>query len=308
MIDLTSPLRYPGSKFILAQYFESTINENLLTGCHFYEPYAGGASTSLYLLGQGTIARASLVERDPLIYAFWKCVQGQPEALCERIRTLKITMATWKRFQQFLTPNALREYDLLDLGVAGLFLNRTNFSGILSAKPIGGMSQTSEYKIDCRFNKTRIIDAIMKIAPFRKRFSVYWGDAVKFLRSRQRKIAAEHSLVYIDPPYLQQGPRLYRYFYGDKQHRELAEFLNPSPFRWIVSYDNHPFIHGLFKDQQILPIRLNYAVKKSRKADELLIANIPLNEPSYYYSERRARTQERRDGEVNQRRLKICAG
>lgn len=306
MIDLTSPLRYPGSKHILAQYFESTINENLLTGCHFYEPYAGGASTSLYLLGHGVISRAYLVERDPLIYAFWKCVQGQPEALCARIKQLKITMSTWKRFQRFLTPNALREYDLLDLGLAGLFLNRTNFSGILNAKPIGGMSQSSEYTIDCRFNKARIIDAITKIALFSDRFSVFWGDAVKFLRSRQEKIAAQHSLVYIDPPYLQQGPRLYRYFYRDAQHRELAEFLNPSPFKWIVSYDNHPFIHGLFKDQQIVPIRLNYAVKKSRKADELLIANLQLSEPSYYYSARKLRTQERSDGELNERRLKIC--
>lgn len=308
MIELTSPLRYPGSKSILAQYFESTINENLLTGCHFYEPYAGGASTSLYLLGHEVISRAYLVERDPLIYAFWKCVQGQPEALCERVRGLKITMSTWKRFQRFLIPNALREHELLDLGVAGLFLNRTNFSGILNAKPIGGMSQASEYKIDCRFNKPRIIESIMRIAPFRKRISVYWGDAVKFLRNRQEKISAEHSLVYIDPPYLKQGPRLYRYFYDNTQHRGLAEFLNPSPLRWVVSYDNHPFIHDLFKNQRIVPIHLNYAVKKSRKADELLIANIPLSEPSYYFSTRKPRTQERNDGELNQRRLKICGG
>ena len=38
----------------------------------------------------------------------------------------------------------------------------------------------------------------------------------------------------------------------------------------------------------------------------LLIANLPLSEPSYYYSERKLRTQERSDGELNDRRLKIC--
>ena len=61
--DLISPLRYPGSKYILADYFERTIHENLFTGCYFYEPYAGGASMSLCLLGREAISRATLVER-----------------------------------------------------------------------------------------------------------------------------------------------------------------------------------------------------------------------------------------------------
>lgn len=300
MHELSSPLRYPGSKYVLVEYFESMIHENLLSGCHFYEPYAGGASMSLSLLGREVISGATLVEKDPLVYAFWKCVHQQPDELCERILRLRVTLGTWKRFQKFLAPNALREHELIDLGLAGLFFNRANFSGIINAKPIGGMTQQSEYKIDCRFNKERIIRSILEIAKHRKRFSVHCGDAITFLRRRQEKIASGHSLVYIDPPYLQQGPRLYRYFYEESEHRGLAEFLNPSPFKWIVSYDNHPFIRSLFNSQQIVPIFLNYAVKRSRKADELLIANFPLREPSYEYRGTRRRVEE------HARRLRVC--
>ena len=110
---------------------------------------------------------------------------------------------------------------------------------------------------------------------------VYYGDALSFLKRRRHKIAKEHSLVYIDPPYLQQGKRLYRYHFVDKQHQELAKFANTAEFKWIVSYDNHPTIRALFREQRIVPIFLNYAVKKSRKAEELLIANIPLIPPVY---------------------------
>lgn len=306
--DLISPLRYPGSKYILADYFERTIHENLFTGCHFYEPYAGGASMSLCLLGREAISRATLVERDPLVYSFWKCVQTQPDALCERITRLRVSVATWKRFQCYLSPNARSEYDLLDLGVAGLFFNRANFSGIINAKPIGGMSQASQYTIDCRFNKERLIDQIQQVAKLRRRFSVHFGDAVKYLRRRQEKIAGEHSFVYVDPPYLKQGRKLYRYFYRLEQHRGLAEFLNPAPFKWMVSYDNHPFIHELFQNQRIVPIFLSYAVKQSRKAEELLIANFPLAQPSYedYYGTSYEPMEEDLTNVAPGRRLRIC--
>jgi DNA adenine methylase len=237
------------------------------------------------LLSRGVISRATLVERDPLIYAFWKCVKTQPEELCERVRRLSVSLHTWKRFQKYLAANALREHPLLDLGVAGLFFNRTNFSGIIAAKPIGGMSQQSDYKINCRFNKARITGMIEEIAKVSDAMDVYYGDAISFLMRRREKIAKEHSLVYIDPPYIQQGRKLYRYHFVEKQHKELAEFVNPAAFKWIISYDNHPFVRALFSGQRIVPIFLNYAVKKSRKAEELLIANIPLIPPVYQASD-----------------------
>jgi len=285
MPDLLSPFRYPGSKYVLADYFQSVIAENFLTGCHLYEPYAGGASLSLCLLSRGVISRATLVERDPLIYAFWKCVKTQPEELCKRIQQLTVSIPTWKRFRRYLAANALREYPLLDLGIAGLFFNRTNFSGIIAAKPIGGMSQQSDYKIGCRFNKARIVGMIEQIAKVSSALNVHYGDAISFLKRRREKIAKEHSLVYVDPPYLQQGKKLYRYHFVEKQHQKLAEFMNPATFKWIVSYDNHPTIRALFSEQRIVPIFLNYAVKKSRRAEELLIANIPLIPPVYQASD-----------------------
>lgn len=287
--DILSPLRYPGSKYVLADYFDTVVKENLLAGCHFYEPYAGGASISLCLLSRNTVDRATLLERDPLVYAFWKAVVQMPDELCRRIERLEVSLRTWKRFQKYASEDALARFELIDLAVAGLFFNRTNFSGIIGAKPIGGMSQESIYTIDCRFNKAAIVARIEAVDRVRGRLTVGHGNAIGYLRRNHDRIRAKHSLVYVDPPYVKFGPKLYRYHYQERDHRSLAEFMDSAGFNWIVSYDNEPFIRRLFKNQTIVPIFLNYAVKMSRKAEELLISNIRLIQPEYGEPARRHR-------------------
>jgi DNA adenine methylase len=271
-----SPLRYPGSKPNLVEYFETFLRENLLWGVDLIEPYAGSASLSLALLTSGAIRRASLVERDPLLYAFWKQIKQDPEKLCSRIRNVAVSLTTWKRMQRFLDVRDPSATSLVDLAMACVFLNRTNFSGILKAKPIGGMSQTSDYRIDCRFNKGTLIESIMAVAELAPRIDVSFGDAIGYLQRRSGSISERGALVYVDPPYYVQGRKLYRFHYGEDEHRQLAEFLDASTFKWIVSYDNHPFIRKLFKNQKVVPIWLNYVVKQSRRAQELLISNCRL--------------------------------
>jgi DNA adenine methylase len=271
-----SPLRYPGSKPNLAEYFEAFLRENLLWGTELVEPYAGSGSLSLALLRSGAISNAYLVERDPLLYAFWKQIKRDPDALCRRVRNVTVSLATWRRMQKFLNVDRPSHGDLLDLALACVFLNRTNFSGILGAKPIGGISQTSPYKIDCRFNKDTLIAGIQSVAELAPHLRVAFGDAIPYLRTHAQAFADRSALVYVDPPYYLQGRKLYRYHYSDRDHERLARFLDASAFKWIVSYDNHPFIRDLFKNQIVVPIWLNYVVKQSRRAEELLISNCKL--------------------------------
>lgn len=274
---LKSPLRYPGGKQNLSDHFETVLRDNLLNDCTLYEPYAGGASITLSMISRELISNAVLIEKDPLLYAFWQCVFRHPEAICERIHNSDVTVQTWIDFQCFKDPDALKKYDLLDLGFAGLFFNRTNFSGIINARPIGGMGQKSEYSIDCRFNKKRISEAILKISRYSKQVEVIHGDAIQVLNRRKKRLSQDNVLVYIDPPYYEQGERLYRYHYNLDGHQNLAEFINQQQYPWIVSIDNHPQILDLYHGQKIVPILFNYVVKKSKKVEELLISNMPLS-------------------------------
>lgn len=275
-MKLTSPLRYPGSKSGLVDYFAAVVKSNLLIGSDFYEVYAGGGSISLGLLEKELVSHATLVELDPLVYAFWRSVKENHEGLCRKLQAIEVSMKTWKAYQKYLVPDALNRFDLLDLGLAGLFFNRTNFSGIIGAGPIGGMNQNSDYKLDCRFNKARLAEQIRAIAAFKNRFSVVNADAISFLTRREQSLSGEHCLVYLDPPYYQQGRKLYRYNYAHEQHKRLADFITQKTYPWIVSYDPHPKIKEFFAGQKIKTVSLDYAVKQSRKAKELLISNMDL--------------------------------
>jgi DNA adenine methylase len=272
-----SPFRYPGGKQALIPYVAEFIRANDLDCPHLIEPFAGGAAVSLGLLRAGLVERITLVERDPLIYAFWKCVKHQPDALCERIWRLEVTLDTWHAYQPYRQAEPLGNFPLLDLAVAGIFFNRANFSGVIGAKPIGGMSQSSDYAIDCRWNAETLTTRICDIAKQRGLIQVAFGDAVDYLRSKAKSLlqraAERQAIVYVDPPYYIQGHRLYRHHFDDAGHERLARYLNAQQWPWLVSYDNHARIYELFKGQKIVPFHLQYVVKEARLADELLITN-----------------------------------
>lgn len=278
-----SPLRYPGGKSLLSAYVSGVLEENLLTGCTIYEPYAGGASVSLDLLRMGFVDKAVLIERDPLVYSFWHSVFNETEALCNAIEACPVTIGTWHTLQKTraVTDPTNSDYTLLQLGIAGLFFNRTNFSGIIGAGPIGGQEQTSIYKIGCRFNKITLIKQIKTISLLAPRVSVFFGDALTFLQKNAANISTGFSFVYIDPPYYMQGRKLYRHYYKDADHEALATFITAQAYPWLVSYDDHPRIRELYASKQMQPIYLDYKVKTSRTAQELLISNLVIPPPVY---------------------------
>lgn len=289
-----SPLRYPGGKALLADYIADILEAHLLTGCTFYEPYLGGASVSLALLGKGSISSAVWVERDPLVYAFWHSVLFDPDGLCSAIDDLEISIETWQEFQLYRDvkdPNN-EEFSLLELGVAGLFFNRTNFSGIIGAGPIGGKNQSSKYGIDCRFNKARVIEQIRSVSAYSDLIELHYGDAIDFMRKSAGVISAGFNFVYIDPPYYSQGKKLYRYFYEDQHHVNLANFISGQGYPWLISYDDHARIKELYAQNKIQPIYLDYNVKASRRATELLISNIEIPPPVYQESQETQESQE----------------
>ena len=280
--SIISPLRYPGSKQALVDYVASFLHANNFVGREWVEPCAGGASVALSLLSRGLVSRATIVEKDPLIYAFWKCLKTDAAVICEMVRGLDVSLKTWRRFLKYRVPDALDRYPIPELAVAGLFFNRVNYSGIIGAKPIGGMSQSSGYKIDCRFTKATVIDRMVGAAAVMDRMTVARDDVVSYLRRSQTRLALGNSVVYVDPPYYLQGRKLYRYHFADRDHVRLAEFLNAANFPWLVSYDNAPFVVNLFRGQTVRPIWLQYTVREARRADELLITNqdhLPLPAP-----------------------------
>lgn len=276
-----NPLRYPGAKRQLIPYILNLIQCNNLNGCTFYEPYAGSAVVGLHLLQNNIIRKLILVERDVLIYSFWKCVFNHTDELCNKIEEANIDIDTWFELKELRNVTSPIEVNIVELGFAGLFFNRTNYSGILKANPIGGINQESSYKIDCRFNKKLIIDLIKGMSALHNNVEIYWDDAILFMNKAKKQLLKETSFVYFDPPYYDKGQTLYRHFYSDTQHKALASLVRDNKnFDWLISYDDDPYICGLYSDTgaKYCPFYLDYSVSGGNRptGKELLISNLPL--------------------------------
>lgn len=82
--------------------------------------------------------------------------------------------------------------------------------------------------------------------------------------------------VYIDPPYYKAGPSLYRHFYTNEDHRQLAKYIKDKRFPWLLSYDDVSEIRDLYNKEHCVNLQLNYSVNSHRKEEELLISNMEL--------------------------------
>ncbi|MFZ5525354.1 MAG: DNA adenine methylase [Pseudomonadota bacterium] len=277
MKPLSSPLRYPGSKATLVEWMSRFLQANDLIGSEFVELYAGSAALSLNLLKRGDVSSVMLFERDPLLFAFWYCVFNQTESLIQLIEQYEPGLETREVLGSLLKLDDVSG-DLPLLGYAGLLFNRTSFSGVLHAGPIGGAGQQSKYKVDCRFNRVEITQRIRECSELAPNVSVYFGDAVKALKDANSGVNGSR-VFYVDPPYYVQGPRLYRYHYKFADHVALAEALTDATYRWILSYDDHPAIRHLYREFPLVQPSLRYSSKVPKKELELLFTNI--EEPNF---------------------------
>lgn len=238
-----SPLRYPGGKNKLSKFVASICVNNNVNG-HYVEPYAGGASVALHLLINGYVREITINDFDKAIYAFWWSVLYDTDRLCKKIQSTKVNIKSWKK-QKKIQQNNKNKTEFLKLGFSTLFLNRTNFSGIIDGGMLGGIEQKSKYKIDCRFNKRELISRIKLISSFKDKIHLYNEDALKLIKKIKK---TKNTIFYFDPPYYLMGPSLYMNHYKYDDHKEVSEQIRKiKNAKWIVSYDDVPEIQELYK-------------------------------------------------------------
>jgi DNA adenine methylase len=253
-----SPLRYPGAKGGLVKHIQRFIEANQPAPELFVEPFAGGASATLRLLGAGTVKRALIADADPLVAAFWSAAATDPDWLIKRLWEEPVTLQRWDYWRAY-TPAGPEDREL---AVKCLFLNRTTFSGILHGRagPIGGRAQESDYDIGCRFNKDGLAQRIRYVGDLYdtgRLVDVWckdWRDTIADVRKRYPSLMQDQAVVYIDPPYVTKSGRLYHYGFGALDHLAVAAYLTSRmPYRWILSYDDHPDIRQYYQAKQMRP-------------------------------------------------------
>lgn len=262
-----SPLRYPGGKSKLTAYVLETMKLNGLVGGAYVEPFAGGCSIAWYLLLKQHAAKVYINDLDPAIHAFWHSVLFNTNELCELLRKTPVTIDEWyKQREIYRTPPST----YLQLGFATLFLNRTNRSGIIKAGVIGGLKQDGNYKLDCRFNKERLIEQITAIAAKKSQIRLTNLDAVQFIEEHVPDIEGK-ALINIDPPYYVKGKGLYQNFFEHDDHYRLFESIKRINQPWIVTYDDTPEICGIYSEYSPESFGLTYTAQTKYKGSEVII-------------------------------------
>jgi len=180
MIDTPSPLRYPGGKTILYEKVKNILKENNLLKCTYMEPFSGGAGLALKLLMNNDVDKIVINDFDYAIYSFWHNVLFDTEKFCEDINNIRVDLDEWEKQRNIY--NNQNNYSMYEIGLATFFLNRTNRSGIIKGGPIGGKNQEGKYRIDCRFNKTVLINKIKEIGKYRARIKLFNYDVNDFIK------------------------------------------------------------------------------------------------------------------------------
>jgi DNA adenine methylase len=272
---LFTPLRYPGGKTSLFEYFDDVIKYNNLKDVCYIEPYAGGAGAALSLLLLEKVERIVINDYDKAIYSFWKSILEHTEEFVQLINDTPLTIEEWRKQKSIYTNGS---ENTLELGFATFYLNRTNRSGILTGGPIGGIGQKGKWLLDARFNKPKLIERIRLISLYSDRITVLNQDGLDVIRAYADKPS---SFFYIDPPYYDKGQCLYLNSYGHKDHEALANLLNGlKGTRWILSYDNVPPIRELYRTRKKqYEFSLHYQAHSSKEGSELIVFSDSLAVP-----------------------------
>lgn len=264
-----SPLRYPGGKAKLYNYIADIIRNLFVDKPVYCEPYAGGFGLGLELLFNNVVNSVIINDFDYCIYSFWKCLVDDSlyEDFIERIIETPITVHEWEIQKDIYRHYSC--YPTLDIGFATFFLNRCNRSGILEANPIGGIKQSGKYHIDCRFNKTNLINVIKRIHGEKNRIQVMGKDAMECIHLVDDNNT--NVLFNLDPPYITAGPLLYKNNYSQGDHIALGKAVKNLRNRWIMTYDDNPLIRDIYRNNIIRDYTLKYSLEQKRKGRELII-------------------------------------
>ncbi len=218
----STPLRFPGSKSRVYNRLH-----RLLNTYHeeYRDPFFGGGS--LFFKKKLSL-RNWINDKDPLVYSFFVTVRDNPLDLCNKIKEIGTpTISYWKYMR------AQKHESTLEKAFSFLFFNRTNYSGIYKANPIGGMNQKSEWKIDCRWNPNLLCERILNCSDKLQKVNITCNDFEEAIIA-----PGENVLLFLDPPYYQKGSQLYPVSMSPEEHQKLSNLLKKTKHKFLLTIDD----------------------------------------------------------------------
>lgn len=258
-----SPLRYPGGKTRACRtLYDVVSNRFSIDECtHVLSPFFGGGSFELYL--RRTHPHLRIVANDKFVplYHFWKEAAADGARLCAEIEAVRARGVDKAEFGTLQREIMGKRADSLAQATDFFVINRCSFSG---ATLSGGYSASAARD---RFTASSV-ERVRRLDL--TAFEIHNEDFEPFLERHY----TDESLLFLDPPYYLAKSTLYGKD-GDMHegfdHARLASWLCDNDRRWVLTYNDCPYIRELYKDCEIIEASWSYGMNKSKRSSELII-------------------------------------
>lgn len=262
---IKSPLRYPGGKSRAVELIASLIP----SFDEFREPFVGGGSVFIYLKQLYPNKQYWINDLYPELYKFWLLIQQNTEGVINQVRIWKDSYQEGKVLHRFLTEN-MAQFNDLEKASAFFIFNRITFSGTTES---GGFS---EQAFKGRFTASSI-ERLKAVAPILHKTTITNWDYKNVVDTE-----GDNVFLFLDPPYYSatksalygKNGKLHKTF----DHERFAQTMKNCNHKWLITYDDSPYIRKLFCFANILSWDLTYGMRNiteqsNQNGKELFISN-----------------------------------
>ncbi|HRH40014.1 MAG TPA: DNA adenine methylase [Pyrinomonadaceae bacterium] len=265
---IRSPLRYPGGKSRAVEKIVGLIP----SFDEFREPFVGGGSISVFLKQKFPAKKFWMndIYRDLIV--FWQQNQLNSEKLIEQIWSWKNEYSDGKSLHKFLRDNK-ENFNEIELAATFFIFNRITFSGTTEA---GGFSNQAYQK---RFTNSSI-ERLVELPKVLREVKITNLDYEEVVNA-----GGENVFLFLDPPYFSAtDSALYGkngQFHKIFDHERFAKNLRKCQHKWLITYDDSPYIRELFSFAKITAWNLTYGMRNVTESSdqigkELFISNYSL--------------------------------
>jgi DNA adenine methylase len=262
---IRSPLRYPGGKSRAVE----KIAVLLPPFSEFREPFVGGGSVFIHLRQKFPDRKFWINDKYSELITFWRKLQNDSENLIKLIWQWKRDFGEGKQLHRFLQTNN-ENFNWLETAASFFIFNRITFSDTTEA---GGFS---EQAFRLRFTDSSI-ERLTKMPEVLRGVEITNFDYEELINAEGKDV-----FLFLDPPYFSatnsalydKNGKLHKNF----DHERFAANLKKCPHRWLLTYDDSPFVRELFTFANIVSWNLMYGMRNvtensKQLGSELLISN-----------------------------------
>jgi DNA adenine methylase len=277
---IKSPLRYPGGKSRAVKTIAPLIPEF----DEFREPFVGGGSVFVYLKQRFPRRMFWINDIYENLFHFWNECKDNSDELISQIWNWKNKYESGKELRCYLLQE-ISEFDYLKKAAAFFVFNRITFSGTTES---GGYSDAAFHR---RFTPSSI-DRVRSLSGILSHTRTTNYDYERVVEED-----GENVFLFLDPPYYSAAKSA---LYGKNgslhksfDHQRFAEVMRRTKHKWLITYDDSPYIRKLFSFANTVAWDLTYGMRNVNKNSdqtgrELFISNYTMTGSVHQERKRRS--------------------